>query len=172
MVRSGWSINSWRAFSPTMISPLGVRETMLGTMGRTSGRARFIHATRLLVVPRSIPTTLSLSNSIWNIGFCDQVRYVFPSIQQASHGSERFTMVGCIPISERLLQFGVEFHPHAFEALTRTFQLIHIGLLDCHVQLENFFEELRRNVFRGLLADVEALKFEQVLRSCNGVAQS
>src|SRR5580692_42272 len=136
MVRSGWSISSWRAFSPTTISPPGVRETMLGTIGRTSGLARFIQATRLLVVPRSMPTTLSLSNSIWNIGFCDQVRYIFPAIQQASHGGERFPIVRCIPIGERLLQLGVEFHPHTFEALPGGFQLVNISFFDCHVQLE------------------------------------
>src|ERR1700689_3591435 len=123
MVRSGWSISSCRARSPTMISPLGETETMLGTSGRTAGFAKSIHATRLLVVPRSIPTTLSLSNSIWNIGLVNQIRDVLTAVQEASHGGEGFALRRRVPLGEFQLQLGVDPAPHPFKLLTRRFQL-------------------------------------------------
>src|ERR1017187_4993986 len=130
MVRSGWSISSWRAFSPTIISPLGESDTMLGTSGRTAGLVRSIQATRLLVVPRSIPTTLSLSNSIWNMGLVYEIRYVLSAVQQPPNGGEGFAVNGRIPTRKRLLQFGIELDPHAFKSLARRLQLLNIGFFE------------------------------------------
>src|SRR5712671_6050801 len=142
MVRSGWSISSCRARLPTMISPFGESDTTLGTSLspssplKTSGRVRFMHATRLLVVPRSIPTTLPiLSNSIWNIGLGYKIRYVLPAVQEPSNGRERVAIAGCVPLAKGLLQFGINFAPHAFELSTRGFKLRNIGFLNGHVQL-------------------------------------
>src|SRR5579863_9902007 len=103
MVRSGWSISSWRAFSPTIISLLGETDTMLGTSGRTSGLVKFIHATKLLVVPRSIPTTLSLSNSIWNMSLGYQIRHVLAVVQEPAHGDEGFALACRVPLGKLLL---------------------------------------------------------------------
>ena len=50
------------------------------------------------MVPRSIPTTLSLlSNSIWNIGLGYQIRYVLPAVQEASYSGERFAITSSHP---------------------------------------------------------------------------
>src|ERR1700692_2755808 len=135
MLRSGWSISSWRALLPTTISPPGATETTLGTSlspsspAMTSGLVRFIHATRLLVVPRSIPTTVSLSNSIWNIGLIDQIRYIFSAVQKASHGGERFAIGASVPLAECVLQRAIDFRAHGLKLLSRRFQLRKVGLL-------------------------------------------
>src|ERR1700712_3097326 len=113
----------------------------------TSGFPRFIQATRLFVVPRSMPTTLSwLSNSIWNIGgFIDQVGNVFAAIQQAAYLSEVIAVLRGIPPGKLRLQFGVSFSAHSFKPHTRGFQLRqgigvpHTQLFQCHVQFENLF---------------------------------
>src|ERR1700735_4342874 len=106
---------------------------MLGTSGRTSGLASSIHATRLLVVPRSIPTALSLSNSIWNMGLGYKIRYILSAVQEASNSRERFAIVSAIPLAERSLQFGVDFAPHDFEPQPRRFQLFYVRFFERHI---------------------------------------
>jgi len=44
-------------------------------------------------------------------------------------------------------------------------------LLQHHVQLEYFFEQLRRNIFRPLLADIETFQLQQVLGTLHRVAK-
>ena len=41
-----------------------------------------------------------------------------------------------------------------------------------HVELEDFFEQLRRNVLRALLADVETFELEQVFGALDRIAQN
>ena len=64
-----------------------------------------------------------------------------------------------IPFAERVLQLGIDFPAHGYKLLARGFQLRKVGLFERHVELENFLEEFGRNVFRGLLPDIEALEF-------------
>src|ERR1700687_3039480 len=69
MVRSGWVSNRRRAGSPTIIFPSGTRLTIEGQSvepcGPTMHFGCFVggsrYATRLLVVPRSIPTIFPIS---------------------------------------------------------------------------------------------------------------
>src|SRR5258708_5457859 len=109
-----------------MMLPSVESETTLGTSlsaslpGITSGRVRFMCATRLLVVPRSMPTTLSLlSNSIWNMGsgvvrLSDQVGDVFTAVEEAADGEEGFAIVPGVPLGEFVFHFAIDFVAHGF----------------------------------------------------------
>src|SRR5579863_3151310 len=111
-----------------MTSPSAVNETTLGTSLSpsaptiTSGFARFIQATRLLVVPRSMPTTALLSNSIWNIRLHYEIRYVFPPVQQSAYRRECFTVATRIPRLELLLQFGINLAAHTLKLRPERFK--------------------------------------------------
>jgi hypothetical protein len=103
-------------------------------------------------------------------GVClrDQIRDVFAAIQQPSNVDQRFTGPPGIPLRKFLPDRAIDFTAHGFEAPARGLQLGQgIGLadpefLDRHIQIENLFQQFRGNVFRGLLADIEALEFEQI----------
>ncbi len=66
---------------------------------------------------------------------------------------------------------------HAREILLGLLQLRTRGivaaahLLQRHVQLEDLFQQLRRHVLRALLADVEALQTQQILRALDRILQ-
>src|SRR5579864_4747989 len=87
-----------RASEPAITSPDSVTDTTLGTMPeRMRGPVRSITATRLLVVPRSMPTMRGLA---WPKSICrvdieflfdltDQVRYILAAIQSAANLVER-----------------------------------------------------------------------------------
>src|SRR5436305_1900954 len=83
----------------------------------TSGFVRFIHATRLFVVPRSMPTTLSwLSNSIWNMrSFIDQIRDVLAAVQQSADLNQVFAVMSFVPCGEVPLKVGIEPVAHGLE---------------------------------------------------------
>ncbi len=46
-----------------------------------------------------------------------------------------------------------------------------LRLFERHVQLEDFFQQFGRHIFRPLLADVEAFEFQQILGPGDRVAQ-
>src|SRR5215472_10167576 len=110
MLRSGCVMSSSRARFPTTISPDSLTETTLGTSlspsapGMILGPVRSMKATRLLVVPRSMPTTRSLvPKSIWNIetlGRWEKCRLhlhqkildVFSAVQQGTDGHQGFPL--------------------------------------------------------------------------------
>src|SRR5450432_2608834 len=110
-----------------MVVLSGRRDTTLGTSlspsspSITSGFVRFIHATRLLVVPRSMPTTLSwFSNSIWNMGgFIDQIRHVLAPVEQCPHFAQRKAVVRSVPRGKLHSQFAIDFIPHVFKSQAR-----------------------------------------------------
>src|SRR5258706_1448336 len=93
MVRSGWVSSISRASAPAITSPEGVTDTTLGTIPeRILGPVNSITATRLLVVPRSIPTIFDsvFPKSIWKgdiqflPGGAEVVREVSMDIQEVA----------------------------------------------------------------------------------------
>src|SRR6202035_5807803 len=98
-------MSSSRAGLPTTISPDGLIDTTLGTSlspsapGIIFGPVRSMKATRLLVVPRSMPTTrsvvpksISMSGcGLWDVGggrqgfvdFAHKIQDIFPTVQHA-----------------------------------------------------------------------------------------
>src|SRR5579863_1608731 len=162
-----------------MTSPSAVNETTLGTSLSpsaptiTSGFARFIQATRLLVVPRSMPTTALLSNSIWNIRLHYEIRYVFPPVQQSAYRRERFAIAIRVPLPELLLQFGINFAAHSLKLRPEGLERLSLSrVLDRHVEFEDLLEQLRRNILCCLVSDIEAFKFQQILSPLDGIAES
>src|SRR5579864_5033363 len=83
-----------RASEPAITSPDSVTDTTLGTIPeRMRGPVRSITATRLLVVPRSIPTMRGLEwpKSICRVDiqflfdFTHQIRHILAAIQGAAN---------------------------------------------------------------------------------------
>src|ERR1035437_2161264 len=76
-----------RASAPAITSPDSLTETTLGTIpDKMRGPVNSITATRLLVVPKSIPTIgdFSVPKSIWKdiFHFSDQISNVPPPVEQ------------------------------------------------------------------------------------------
>src|SRR5436190_23200720 len=73
-----------RASDPAITSPDSVTDTTLGTMPeRIRGPVRSMTATRLLVVPRSIPTILG---SAWPKSICRvDIQFLFDITHQVRH---------------------------------------------------------------------------------------
>src|SRR5689334_25407983 len=84
MVRSGCVRSMSRASAPAITSPEGVTDTTLGTIPeRIRGPVRSITATRLLVVPRSMPT---MRGSAWPKSICRvDIQFLFDVAQQVRH---------------------------------------------------------------------------------------
>src|ERR1700693_621195 len=79
-----------RASAPAITSPDSATDTTLGTMPeRRRGPVSSITATRLLVVPKSIPTMgdFSVPKSIWKdiFHFFDQIFDISAAIKQGPH---------------------------------------------------------------------------------------
>src|SRR5712664_75438 len=132
MVRSGWVRNRGRAGSPTMILPSGSTLTMDGQRVEPYGPGihfgwpvvASIYATRLFVVPRSIPTVRpmwktagakapALHKLLLNVG--DQIPDVGAAIQQFVEPGHDFLASGgitgqsSVPLTCRGLQLRVDF---------------------------------------------------------------
>src|SRR5579863_5160150 len=140
MVCSGDVSNNSRAGLPTTISPDLLTETTLGTSlspsspGMILGPVRSMNAIRLLVVPRSMPTTRSLvPKSIWNIGsggwdqrflhFVQQILNILAAVQKRADGSERLTL-GCRVVGLiQSLQVVIDLAHDAGETLFSLFKL-------------------------------------------------
>src|SRR6266852_5041343 len=98
MVRSGCVSSISRASAPAITSPEGVTDTTLGTIPeRILGPVSSITATRLLVVPRSIPTIFDsvFPKSIWKgdmeflPGDAEVVREVPVDIEQVTSRTDQ-----------------------------------------------------------------------------------
>src|SRR5579864_4362255 len=98
MVRSGCVSSISRASAPAITSPEGVTDTTLGTIPESIlGPVNSITATRLLVVPRSIPTIFDsvFPKSIWKgdiqflTGGAHVVRDISADIEQVTRGSDQ-----------------------------------------------------------------------------------
>src|SRR6185369_2391646 len=132
-VRSGCVISISRASAPAITSPDSVTDTTLGTIPeRIRGPVRSITATRLLVVPRSMPTMRGLA---WPKSICrvdiqflfdvaQQVRHVLSAIQHRAnlveHGLVRLFVITC----EETGQACIRFAEHAREPLLRRYKLL------------------------------------------------
>src|SRR5437016_3998089 len=107
-------------------------ETTLGTSlfpsapGMISGPVRSMNATRLFVVPRSIPTIRGcLPKSICNVDillrrgserpfhFCYEILDVLPAVQRRANLRENLTIVRRVVFLEQRLQLAVGFRKHA-----------------------------------------------------------
>src|SRR5579862_1633366 len=158
MVRSGCVSSISRASAPAITSPDGVTDTTLGTIpDRIRGPVSSITATRLLVVPRSIPTIFdsvfpkSISNVdiqfLFNIP--DQVRNVSPAVQRTSHRLQQRSVLGRVVLGEQRRQSVIDVLPQPGKPLPRLDQLRARGFvaaaqfLQRHIQLKNLFEQLR-----------------------------
>src|SRR5579862_546271 len=112
MVRSGWVSRRRRAGSPTTMPPSGSRLTTEGQRVEPKGPVMhtgfFVcgskYATRLLVVPRSIPTmrpifSLSLGQLLRDI--CDKVAQVGAAVQKLIHAGHEFLarLARCVGIN-------------------------------------------------------------------------
>src|SRR5579864_4990168 len=95
IVRSGCVSSMSRASAPAITSPEGVTDTTLGTIPeRILGPVSSITATKLLVVPRSIPTIFDsvFPKSIWKgdiqflPGSAHVVRDISADIEQITGG--------------------------------------------------------------------------------------
>src|SRR5579862_7464459 len=73
-----------RASAPAITSPDSVTDTTLGTIPeRMRGPVRSITATRLLVVPRSMPT---MRGSAWPKSICSvDIQFLFDVAQEVRH---------------------------------------------------------------------------------------
>src|SRR5579862_6261574 len=107
-----------RASAPAITSPDSVTDTTLGTIPeRMRGPVRSITATRLLVVPRSMPTMRGLA---WPKSICrvdiqflfdiaQQVRHVLATIERRAnliqHGLVRALVVACEQAGQVCIRF-------------------------------------------------------------------
>src|SRR5438876_1141804 len=64
------------------------------------------------------------------------------------------------------LQHGAEFPPRRLELRPRS-----LNFFERHIQLEHLFQQLRGNVARFLLADIESALFQQIFRARNRLLQ-
>ena len=138
------------------------------------GPRRFIHATRLLVVPRSMPTTLSCCQTRSGTLVCRyQIRDVFPAVQQAAHGCECFAACVASHCRELLLHFGVELSPHAFEALLARTANCGPGIapLQAPYSVRRLLRVTPAERLSSLLADIETFEFQKVFGACDRIAQ-
>src|ERR1700676_1214314 len=121
-----------RASAPAITSPDGATETTLGTIPeRMRGPVRSITATRLLVVPRSIPTIRGLA---WPKSICrvdiqflfdltHQVRHIFAAIQRRANPVQHGWVGLLVMTCEKIGQAHISVAQHAHEPLLRRHQL-------------------------------------------------
>ena len=104
--------------------------------------------------------------------FIDQIGDVFAAVQDAADCVQRLAARGPRPTREVRLQFGVDAARMFSKRSRGGFELrAASAFLDRHVELENFFQQFGRNVFRALFADVEAFELQQVQGARDGIAQ-
>ncbi len=94
-------------------------------------------------------------------------------------GGECFALSSGIPLHEACMQLLIHFgqllrhvnpgaiHVDGSAALRHRFQ----HFFQRHVELEDFFEQFGRNIFRALFADIETFLLQQVLGARDRVAQ-
>src|SRR5512140_1272906 len=149
------------------------------------GPVRSMKATRLLVVPRSMPTMRGswialksiCSRSDILFQFPDQGRYVAAAVQQAADFDEEIAVAGLVVGREYAIQIRVDLRaprekpaerlldprPHGCVAGTQ--------FLERHIQLEDLFEKFGRHALRLALGGSEALILQHVLGARHRVAQ-
>ena len=196
-MRSGCVISSLaRRHCRRSISPSGVTETTLGTSlspstpGMTRARSDPCTATRLLVVPRSMPTMWPVGVDVRNqsgrwtfssssVYFAHQIRDVFPPVQQhresrraasrdpARHRTCANSAAAAASISARM----------PAKRFSRLLQLRTRGIVAApqlfqrHVQLEDFFQQLRRHIFGRCSPISKPSSFSRYSRALNGISQ-
>src|SRR5712691_7732889 len=171
-----------RASEPAITSPLGAADTTLGIIpDRIRGPVSSITATRLLVVPRSIPTIFELDSpkSIWSVDiqflfdFPYQVRDVAAAVQDRANLIEHRRLARRVILLEQTRERTIDFRSHCRETLLRFHQLrpgriiAATQLLQSHVQLEHFLEQLRRSV----LGQLHAVLFQIILGASHWIAK-
>src|SRR6266478_372173 len=206
MVRSGWVRNRRRAGSPTMMLPSGSTLTMDGQRVEPYGPGihfgwpvvASIYATRLFVVPRSIPTVRpmwktagakapALHKLLLNVG--DQIPDVGAAIQQfvePGHDffsrrrirSKRSVPVACcglqlpVDFDELLLKIvssGLETYSQGGQVAARF--LSFAKLVERFVELENLFEKFRGSLLLFLAFLAFAFDAQEILDAADGISQ-
>src|SRR5580700_3929780 len=117
---------------------------------RMRGPVSSITATRLLVVPKSMPTIgdFSFPKSIWKdiFHFSDQVSNVPPAVEQCANlfqvGCRGQGLIDRVSHRDKPVPSLDQLRPRRFVAF---FQL-----LQSHIEFEHFFEQLRRSFLRKL----------------------
>src|SRR5271170_3754838 len=156
MARSGCVSSMSRASAPAITSPLGVTATTLGTIpDRMRGPVSSITATRLLVVPRSMPIIGDLRPSPKSICrldirfqflvyFAHQIRHIFPPVQRPADFIEQQTRRRSIVFFKQPGKRGIDFVAHSLKPLLSLYELRPRGivsapqLLERHVEFEYF----------------------------------
>src|SRR5450432_2465695 len=143
-------MRSWRAGLPTVISPAGETETMLGTSlapsspGMTRGAPESMMATRLLVVPRSMPTMWSEEPksicSTMGLHLFYKIADVLAAVQEGADFRMRVR-------GEGLLELTVDIRAHVEEFLEEVRELRFVAFFERHVQFEHFFQEFGGHFF-------------------------
>src|SRR5882672_5423239 len=206
MVRSGCVSNRRRAGSPTMMLPSGSTLTMDGQSVEPYGPGIHFgwpvcasrYATRLFVVPRSIPTILpmakirrgkspALQKLLLNVG--DQIPDVGAAIQQFVEprhdffarcriGSKRRVPVACcglqlpVDFDELLLKIvssGLETYSQGGQVAARF--LSFAKLVERFVELENLFEKFRGGLLLFLAFLAFAFDAQEILDAADGISQ-
>ena len=90
---------------------------------------------------------------------------------------QRFAVVGRHPTRANfVLQFGVDLARACLRTAARgrlrQRSVAAFSFFERHVEFEDFFQQLRRNVFRALLADIEAFEFQQIHRHARSGSRS
>jgi len=92
-----------------------------------------------------------------------QIAHVAPSIQASSNLGEHIAIARTVVLCELRLKFLVDIVAHARKFLLRFRErsprlfVSAAQFLERHVQLKHLFQQLRRDVFRSLFADVESV---------------
>src|SRR6185312_964283 len=102
----------------------------------------------------------------------NQVRDVLPAIQLPSDCIQHTPFMGAIPLHELAPHRGVDLVPHSLKPAPRGEHFIPgVLVFERHIELENLLQQLRWNVLRPLLPNIEPFLLQNVESPRYGVTQ-